>query len=217
VLEFNFRKEIKMNKYATLNGVVVLVEPTQEQLQELVFLQDYDTVIVLEAELSVGDELPSTSQTPAVEQLTMSKLRAFYSLASFGLLSKADTEARRNGSVKLYEVWINESNKLDGVWTVRKCAETVELMGLMGMSSAQMDAVFERGATIDINNPKANFDEESSRLFDIEMRIMDCKRHLKESDYVELPSYDKDSSDLVAQRQAWREEIRALEAELGIE
>ena len=206
-----------MNTYATLNGVVVLVEPTQEQLDGLVFMEDYDTVISLDETLKVGDELPATPQIPAVDQLTMSKFAAFYSLASFGLLHKADTEARRNGSVKLYEVWVNESNKLEGVWTVRKCAETVELMGLLGMSSAEMDAVFERGSTIDINNPKATFDAESARLFGVEMRIMDCKRQLKESDYVELPSYDKDATALIAQRQAWRDEIRTLEPELGIE
>lgn len=45
-----------------------------------------------------------------------------------------------------------------------------------------------------------------------EVRIAELKQFLKESDYKVLPDYDKPSEEIKVQRQAWREEIRALEA-----
>lgn len=44
-----------------------------------------------------------------------------------------------------------------------------------------------------------------------EQRIAELKRLLAETDYVALSDYDKDKSDVIAQRQAWRAEIRSLE------
>lgn len=45
-----------------------------------------------------------------------------------------------------------------------------------------------------------------------EARIAELKQLLTDSDYKLLTDYDKGSEDIVAQRQAWRAEIRALEA-----
>jgi hypothetical protein len=42
-------------------------------------------------------------------------------------------------------------------------------------------------------------------------RIAELKQLLAASDYVALSDYDKDKPDVLAQRQAWREEIRELE------
>jgi hypothetical protein len=42
-------------------------------------------------------------------------------------------------------------------------------------------------------------------------RIAELKQLLRETDYVALPDYDKDKADVIAQRQAWRDEIRELE------
>jgi len=42
-------------------------------------------------------------------------------------------------------------------------------------------------------------------------RIAELKQLLRDSDFVALPDYDKDKPDVLAQRQAWREEIRELE------
>lgn len=42
-------------------------------------------------------------------------------------------------------------------------------------------------------------------------RILLLKSNLKETDYVALPDYDQDKADVIASRQAWREEIRTLE------
>jgi hypothetical protein len=44
-------------------------------------------------------------------------------------------------------------------------------------------------------------------------RIAELKRLLTDSDYKVLPDYDKDSEAIKAQRQAWREEVRQLEAQ----
>jgi hypothetical protein len=44
-------------------------------------------------------------------------------------------------------------------------------------------------------------------------RIAELKALLNDSDYKVLPDYDKDSEAIKAQRQAWREEVRQLEAQ----
>jgi hypothetical protein len=44
-------------------------------------------------------------------------------------------------------------------------------------------------------------------------RIAELKKLLNDSDYKVLPDYDKPDEDIVSQRQAWREEIRTLEAQ----
>ena len=45
-------------------------------------------------------------------------------------------------------------------------------------------------------------------------RIAELKQLLRDSDFVALPDYDKDKPDVLAQRQAWRSEIRELEQTL---
>lgn len=42
-------------------------------------------------------------------------------------------------------------------------------------------------------------------------RILELQQLLRDTDYVALSDYDKDKPDVLAQRQAWRDEIRALE------
>ena len=44
------------------------------------------------------------------------------------------------------------------------------------------------------------------------IRLGELKGLLADSDYKVLPDYDKPNDDIKAQRQAWREEIRKLEA-----
>lgn len=43
-------------------------------------------------------------------------------------------------------------------------------------------------------------------------RILELQQLLRDSDYVALSDYDKDKPDVLLQRQAWRAEIRELEA-----
>jgi hypothetical protein len=47
----------------------------------------------------------------------------------------------------------------------------------------------------------------------IKARIAELKALLTNSDYKVLPDYDKRDEDIVSQRQAWREEVRQLEAQ----
>ncbi len=44
-----------------------------------------------------------------------------------------------------------------------------------------------------------------------EARIAELKQFLRNTDYVALSDYDKDKADVIAQRQAARDEIRKLE------
>lgn len=58
---------------------------------------------------------------------------------------------------------------------------------------------------------------EISRLVVLEpmkIRIEELKQFLRDTDYVALPDYDKDKPVIIAQRQAAREEIRTLEADI---
>lgn len=48
-----------------------------------------------------------------------------------------------------------------------------------------------------------------------EQRIDELKQLLTNSDYKVLPDYDNPDEDVVSQRQAWRNEIRALEVVVG--
>ncbi len=41
-------------------------------------------------------------------------------------------------------------------------------------------------------------------------RIAELKKFLSDSDYKMLPGYDRPIADLATQRQAWRDEIRAI-------
>lgn len=43
-------------------------------------------------------------------------------------------------------------------------------------------------------------------------RIAELQQFLAETDYVALSDYDKDKPEVLSQRQAWRDEIRSLEA-----
>jgi len=63
---------------------------------------------------------------------------------------------------------------------------------------------------------RASYDTElatltASRTSDT--RIAELKKMLQETDYVALPDYDQDKADVIANRQAWREEIRTLDAD----
>ena len=48
-------------------------------------------------------------------------------------------------------------------------------------------------------------------------RVAELKRKLAETDYVTLPDYDKDKPEILADRQAWRKEIRELEPLIVLE
>ena len=46
---------------------------------------------------------------------------------------------------------------------------------------------------------------------DKDRRIVELKAFLRDTDYVALPDYDKEKADIIAERQAARDEIRSLE------
>ena len=49
---------------------------------------------------------------------------------------------------------------------------------------------------------------------DAQARVNELKQKLRDTDYVTLPDYDKDKPEILAERQAWRDEIRQLEQSL---
>ena len=52
------------------------------------------------------------------------------------------------------------------------------------------------------------------KALDDAARIAELKKLLADSDYKVLPGYDRPTESIMAQRQAWRDEIRALEGGL---
>lgn len=48
-------------------------------------------------------------------------------------------------------------------------------------------------------------------------RIIELKRLLSETDYVALSDYDKETPEIIIQRQEWRNEIRNLESQYNME
>ena len=60
----------------------------------------------------------------------------------------------------------------------------------------------------------AEIEAEASRLAALEpakARIAELKTLLRDTDYIALSDYDKDKPEVIAQRAAWRAEIRQLE------
>jgi hypothetical protein len=104
-----------------------------------------------------------------------------------------------NGSV----VFIGED--AEGFW-----AETDPFTGkIRNVDSNKIESFF--------GTAKVAYEEyqKSIELTPAQIRIMELKTMLAETDYKDLPSYDKkDTSEwesLMQQRQAWRDEIRQLE------
>ena len=54
-------------------------------------------------------------------------------------------------------------------------------------------------------------DQAKVASLDAKERIAELKRKLAETDYVTLPDYDRDKPEVLADRQAWRDEIRQIE------
>ena len=57
---------------------------------------------------------------------------------------------------------------------------------------------------ISINTEKQKRDQAKERISELQQKLSD-------TDYVSLPDYDKDKPEVLADRQTWRDEIRALE------
>jgi hypothetical protein len=69
-----------------------------------------------------------------------------------------------------------------------------------------------QGNKVEIDMAAVNVEvERLTALEPIKARITELKRLLADSDFRVLPDYDKDSEEIKAQRQAWREEVRQLE------
>ena len=95
--------------------------------------------------------------------------------------------------------------KADAIRSLRPGAQWV----LRGDDLEWMDTEQTQPTDAEINAEVARL----TALEPIKARIAELKALLTNSDYKVLPDYDKDSEAIKAQRQAWREEIRTLEAQ----
>ena len=95
-------------------------------------------------------------------------------------------------------------NKADALQSLRPGAEWV----LRGDDLEWLDAQQARPTDAEI-------EAEVARLIELEptlARIAELQTLLRDTDYVALSDYDKDKPEVIAQRAAWRTEIRELEA-----
>lgn len=72
----------------------------------------------------------------------------------------------------------------------------------------QSDGVWTLDWTVRDKTPAELAAEQAAQ---VALRIAELKRQLAATDYVALSDYDKSKPDVLAQRQAWRDEIRTLE------
>ena len=95
-------------------------------------------------------------------------------------------------------------NKADALQSLRPGAEWV----LRGDDLEWLDTQQTRPTDAEI-------EAEVARLIALEptlARIAELKTLLRDTDYIALSDYDKDKPEVIAQRAAWRAEIRELEA-----
>ena len=76
-------------------------------------------------------------------------------------------------------------------------------------SPSEANGVFSLGWTVRDKTPAELAAEQAAT---VALRIIELKKLLADTDYVALADYDKSKSEVLAQRQSWREEIRTLEA-----
>ena len=192
------------------NPVRYWLEKEMETLNVAENLEGVQSVDVLE----ISDAPIDLAETPPPPQLSMSKYQTFFSLASFGLLHKADIAVSKKGSLRLKMGWADTSNLLTIGWTIRACKETVELQKLLDITEEQMDNIFIKGVEIDPVVPKKNMSNLEKELLDKEIRIWELKENLAATDYKVTLDYDKIDDELKNQRQEWRDEIRKLAQEI---
>lgn len=66
------------------------------------------------------------------------------------------------------------------------------------------------------DKPDYNPDDKQAKQEALE-RITNLKGMLRDTDYIDLPSYDKEKPEIMAQRAEWRAEVRELEAKYDLE
>lgn len=71
----------------------------------------------------------------------------------------------------------------------------------------QIDVITGKETTRNETSPKVDERPEIIK----QNRIAELKQLLRDTDYVALSDYDKDKTDIIAQRAKWRKEIRQLE------
>jgi predicted nucleic acid-binding Zn-ribbon protein len=96
-------------------------------------------------------------------------------------------------------------NKMDAILSLRPKSKWV----LRGDDLEWMDTEQTEPTTEEINDEVARL----TALEPVNQRIDELKNLLSDTDYVALADYDKEKPELLAQRQAWRDEIRTLQDE----
>jgi len=199
----------------TVEEIVKLYNPSlywaQKETQTLsveVGLEGTQEVDILDFENS--ENMINSTDVQNITNSKISKFRALYALAAFGLLHKVDKIIRLKGSLQLKKIWSSNSNIISGSWIVRNCPEVYEAQKLGGLSDALVDSMFELASSINVQNPKENLSETQKKTFEVELRIWTLKELLADTDYMELPSYDKPNEEMILQRVKWRNEIREL-------
>jgi predicted nucleic acid-binding Zn-ribbon protein len=96
-------------------------------------------------------------------------------------------------------------NKMDAILSLRPKSKWV----LRGDDLEWMDTEQTEPTTEEIKAEVARL----TALEPVNQRIDELKKLLSDTDYVALADYDKEKPELLAQRQAWRDEIRTLQDE----
>ena len=93
----------------------------------------------------------------------------------------------------------------DGQWNLVQNTTTIEQFGF---------AVADFPDAPVPEQPDCNPDDDALNQERLE-RIAELKQMLRDTDYVDLPSYDKEKPDVIADRASWRTEIRQLQEQVA--
>ena len=122
------------------------------------------------------------------------------SKADLQALPKAEQDAFKQRLGSTINTW-----QWDGQWNLNQNTATIEQFGFTLADFP--DALVPP-------KPSNNPDDDALNQQKLE-RIAELKQMLRDTDYIDLPSYDKDKPAVIADRAAWRAEVRQLQEQVA--
>ena len=122
--------------------------------------------------------------------------------------NKTDLNALPQGEQDVFKARLAASINTwqwDGQWYLTQNTATIERFGFTLVDFPDAPVPPE---------PRNSPDDDALNQERLE-RIAELKQMLRETDYIDLPSYDKDKPAVLADRAAWRTEVRQLQEQVA--
>ena len=152
--------------------------------------------------LSTEEQVVETRKKMMVD----GKEKADICFATLGFKNKADKIVKELGSSKLKKAWFNPS-----VPYTRLCDEISEMQNLVGITDEQMDAMFNIGIVLDMNDIQGTTTPEQYAIIDTYIQVEEKKQFLADTDFKFTSDYDQDTTEVEALRAEARAFVRENE------